>query len=210
MAEYQLKSTLKQIKDFDFNGEVVITRLNATREMVDFHHDRMKKSFPEMKEQEIWQRINNIVIRDNIFNEAMKKIVSSYEFNINSEDIAHVVENMKKGNPAFKNASEEALKIMAQRMIEKELVFRDIQKQWKIEVSDDEVKNVLQKMYEQTNYPIRDLMSDPAKLQGLKAPILEQKTADELIKKIKYKLDTEAIKKNATPPQQPKKDETKK
>ena len=66
-------------------------------------------------------------------------------------------------------------------------------------------------MYEQTNYPIRDLVNDPAKLQGLKAPVLEQKTADAIIAKIKWKLDQEAIRKNATASQQePKKDEQKK
>ena len=86
---------------------------------------------------------------------------------------------------------------MAQRMIEKELIFQDLQKKWKIEVTDDEVKSILQKMYEQTNYPIRDLVNDKEKLQNLKGPILEQKTADELIKKIKYKLDREAIIKNS-------------
>lgn len=207
----QLKSTCRRVKEFDFGGEVVIDRLSAAKEMVDFHHDRMKKSFPEMKEQEIWQKINNIVIRDNVFNAAMKKIVSCYEFKIDSEDIKLVVNNIKKSNPAFEKAREEVLNIMAQRAIEKELIFQDVQKLWKIEVSDQEVKDVLQKMYETTNYPIRDLMNDPKKLEGLKAPILEQKTADVIISKIKWKLDHEAIRKNATPPKtETKKEENKK
>ncbi len=207
----QLKSTCKRVKEFDFSGEVVIDRLNAAKEMVDFHHDRMKKSFPDMKEQEIWQKINNIVIRDNVFNAAMKKIVSCYEFKIDSEDIKFVVENMKKSNPAFEKAKAEVLNLMAQRAIEKELIFQDVQKLWKIEVADQEVKDVLQKMYETTNYPIRDLMNDPKKLEGLKAPILEQKTADVIISKIKWKLDREAIMKNATPPKtEAKKEENKK
>lgn len=200
MAQMKLKSTVKRIKDFDFSQEVVITRLQASREMVKFHHDRMKKSFPEMKEEDIWQKINSIVIRDNVFNEAMKKTVTCYEMNINSEDVKQVVENMKKANPNFAQANEQALSLMAQRSIEKELIFRDLQKLWKIEVSDKEVKDVLQKMYETTNYPIRDIINDPKKIEGLKAPILEQKTADTLIGKLKWKLDREAIMKNATPP----------
>ncbi len=200
MAQMKLKSTVKRIKDFDFSQEVVITRLQASREMVKFHHDRMKKSFPEMKEEDIWQKINSIVIRDNVFNEAMKKTVTCYEMNINSEDVKQVVENMKKANPNFAQANEQALSLMAQRSIEKELIFRDLQKLWKIEVSDKEVKDVLQKMYETTNYPIRDIINDPKKIESLKAPILEQKTADTLIGKLKWKLDREAIMKNATPP----------
>lgn len=207
----QFKSTCKKIKEFDFGGEVVIDRLSATREMVDFHHDRMKKSFPEMKEKEIWQKINNIVIRDNVFNAAMKKVVDSYEFKIEKEDIDTVVAGLKKANPWLEKAKTEVLEVMAKRMIEKELIFQDVQKLWKIEVSDQEVKDVLQKMYETTNYPIRDLMNDPKKIEGLKAPILEQKTADVIISKIKWKLDHEAIRKNATPPKtETKKEENKK
>lgn len=207
----QFKSTCKKIKEFDFGGEVVIDRLSATKEMVDFHHDRMKTSFPDMKEKEIWQKINNIVIRDNVFNAAMKKVVDAYEFKIEKEDIDKVVDGLKKTNPRLEKAKTEVLEIMAKRMIEKELIFQDVQKLWKIEVSDQEVKDVLQKMYETTNYPIRDLMNDPKKIEGLKAPILEQKTADVIISKIKWKLDHEAIKKNATPPKtETKKEENKK
>lgn len=207
----QFKSTCKKIKEFDFGGEVVIDRLSATKEMVDFHHDRMKTSFPDMKEKEIWQKINNIVIRDNVFNAAMKKVVDAYEFKIEKEDIDKVVDGLKKANPRLEKAKTEVLEIMAKRMIEKELIFQDVQKLWKIEVSDQEVKDVLQKMYETTNYPIRDLMNDPKKIEGLKAPILEQKTADVIISKIKWKLDHEAIKKNATPPKtETKKEENKK
>lgn len=207
----QFKSTCKKIKEFDFGGEVVIDRLSATKEMVDFHHDRMKTSFPDMKEKEIWQKINNIVIRDNVFNAAMKKVVDAYEFKIEKEDIDKVVDGLKKANPRLEKAKTEVLEIMAKRMIEKELIFQDVQKLWKIEVSDQEVKDVLQKMYETTNYPIRDLMNDPKKIEGLKAPILEQKTADVIISKIKWKLDHEAIKRNATPPKtETKKEENKK
>lgn len=204
----QFKSTLKKIKDFDFSKEIVITKLQASKEVVDFHHDRMKKSFPDMKEPEIWQKINNIVIRDNVFNAAMKEIVSCYEFNIDDGEIKKISENIKKSSPSFAKAREEVVNLMAQRAIEKELVFQDLRKLWKIEVSDKEVKDILQKMYEQTNYPIRDIINDEKKINSLKAPVLEQKIADAVIGKFKWKLDKEAIKKNAT--QAPQKEENKK
>lgn len=208
MANNQFKSTLKKIKDFDFSKELVISKLQASKEMVDFHHDRMKKSFPDMKEQEIWQKINNIVIRDNVFNAAMKEIVSCYEFSLDEKEIKNIVENIRKSSPSFEKARDEVLHLMAQRALEKELVFRDLQKIWKIEVSDKEVKEILQKMYEQTNYPIRDIINDEKKINNLKAPVLEQKTADAIIGKFKWKLDKEAIMKNAS--SAPQKEETKK
>lgn len=197
MEKNFLKSTCKRTKEFDFSQEVVIDRLAATPEAVSFHAKRMKETFPNLSEQEIWEKVNAIVIRDNVFNAAMQKIVPCYEMDINEEEVSRMAEWLRRNNQSLANAEERVLRLIAQRMIEKQLVFEDVQKLWNIEVTNEEVLNILKKMYEETNHPIRDIVNDQAKIDALKPTLLEQKTADVIISHLKYRLDPVAIQKNA-------------
>jgi len=193
----QLKSTCKRIKEFDFNEEVVIGRLSVTPDAVNFHLQRMKETFPNMTEQEIWNKVNAIIIRDNVFNAAMQKIVPCYEMHIDQQEIIGLSNWLKNNNPSLANANDNILAMIAQRMIEKQLVFEDVQKLWNITVSNEEVINMLRKMYEETNHPIREIINDQAKIDALKPTLLEQKTADVIISHLKYRLDWESIKRVA-------------
>jgi len=192
-----LKSTCKRVKDFDFSQEVIIDRLSATPDAVSFHVSRMKETFPNLSEQEIWNKVNAIIIRDNVFNAAMQKIVPCYEMNIDQEEVTRMADWLRHNNKSLENAEDRILRLIGQRLIEKQLVFEDVQKLWKIEVTNEEILNILKKMYEETNHPIRDIVNDQAKIDALKPTLLEQKTADVIISHLKYKLDPEAIKKNA-------------
>jgi len=195
--QQQLKSTCKRIKEFDFNEEVVIDRLSVTPDAVNFHLKRMKETFPNMTEQEIWNKVNAIIIRDNVFNAAMQKIVPCYEMHIDQQEIIGLSNWLKNNNPSLANANDNVLAMIAQRMIEKQLVFEDVQKLWNITVSNEEVITMLRKMYEETNHPIREIINDQAKIDALKPTLLEQKTADVIISHLKYRLDWESIRKVA-------------
>ncbi|MCQ2747705.1 MAG: hypothetical protein MJ223_00145 [Mycoplasmoidaceae bacterium] len=56
--------------------------------------------------------------------------------------------------------------------------------------------------YKQTNKLIRDILNDPKRMNSLRQTILEEKIADSICKKLKFKLDREAILKNAAASQQ--------
>jgi len=193
-----LKTTITKIKEPDFSKEVVIKELRATKETVDWHFNQMKKALGEkVSDQEIWQRINSLVLRDNVFNEAMKIIVPCYDIKIDPEDLKNVSEFVRKSNPGLANADEKLINIMAQRMIEKQMVFMQLAKEWNVVVTDEEAKTMLENYYKQTNNPIRDVLSNPKAMEGVKATIHEQKMADEICKKLKWKADWESIHKAA-------------
>ena len=191
-------STIKKIKEPDFSNEITITKLSASKEMIDWHFNKMKDTFGEkLTNEDIWKRIHSLVLRDNIFNESMKIIVPCYEIKIDPEQLKQIAEIVKKNNKDLEKAPQPYIDMVAQRMIEKQMVFACLAKEWKIEVKDEEAKTMLENYYKQTNQPIRDMLNNPKAMQGIKNTMLEQKIADEVCKKLKYKIDWETVKKNA-------------
>ncbi|MCQ2957042.1 MAG: hypothetical protein MJ233_04395 [Mycoplasmoidaceae bacterium] len=49
----------------------------------------------------------------------------------------------------------------------------------------------------ETNKPIRDIVNDPKRMEAIRRTILEQKIANTICSKLKFKMDNEAILKNA-------------
>ena len=191
-------STIKKIKEPDFSKEVVIDKLTASKEMIDWHFNKMREALGnKATNEEIWKRINSLVLRDNVFNEAMKIIVPCYEIKIIPEQLKQISELLRKGNPSLKEAPEPFVNMMGQRMIEKQMIFACLAREWKVEISDAEAQGVLENYYRQTNQPIRDILSNPKAMEGVKNTMLEQKLADMVCSKLKWKADWESIRKNA-------------
>ncbi|MCQ3914361.1 MAG: hypothetical protein MJ201_00815 [Mycoplasmoidaceae bacterium] len=51
--------------------------------------------------------------------------------------------------------------------------------------------------YKETNHPIREILNDPKRMEAIRRTILEQKIANAICSKLKFKMDNEAILKNA-------------
>ncbi|XQP55748.1 MAG: hypothetical protein ACOQNY_02980 [Mycoplasmoidaceae bacterium] len=191
-------TTIKKIKEPDFSKEVVIDRLVADKQAVDFHFNRMKKEFGDkLSDQEIHKRIHNMVVRDNIFNAAMHIIVPCYEIKIDEKDIKNIAEAFAKNDPRLAKAPFEYVKMMATRMVEKEMLFAVLSKEWNITVDDTELRNALDAYYKETNHPIRDILNDPKRMESIRKTILDQKIANAICAKLKFKMDNEAILRNA-------------
>ncbi len=191
-------SSIKKLKDPDFSKEVVIDRLVADKQAVDFHFNRMKKEFGDkLSDADIRKRIHNMVVRDNIFNAAMHIIVPCYEIKIDPKDLQNIIDSFIKGDPRLAKAPYEYVKTMATRLMEKEMLFAVLAKEWKIVVDDKELRDSLDNYYKETNKPIREILNDPKRMEAIRRTILEQKIANEICKKLKFKMDNEAILKNA-------------
>lgn len=196
--ETKAQSTIKKIKEPDFSKEVVIDRLIADRQAVDFHFNRMKKEFGDkMSDQEIQKRIHNMVVRDNIFNAAMHIIVPCYEIKIADADLKNITDSMIKADPRLAKAPYDYVKTMATRMMEKEMLFSVLAKEWNVAVDDKELRDSLDRYYKETNHPIREILADPKRMEAVRKTILDQKIANAICSKLKFKMDNEAILKNA-------------
>jgi len=192
-------SSIKKISEPDFSKEVVIDRVNLLPERV-FRQQQeiLKKTFGDrMSDEEVVNRINQMVIRDKIFDTAMKIIVPCYELKVAEQDINDFVKKIKDSNPDMVKAPEEYLKAIATRNIEKQLVFIALAEEWNIKPTDQDAKNMLLDYYKATNNPVREKLNDQAELDNVKAILTEQVVANRICASLKCKIDNEAIRKNA-------------
>lgn len=181
------KSTIKKIRDLDLSEKIILKEIMADKAMVQWHYDKMKATMKDkVTEQEIWRRINAIIIRDNIFNAAMEKLVNFYEFQIIEQDITEIATKLKE---LFPDRELEVLKDVAEKMLIKEMIFEDLSNLWNIKVTDDEVKAALDSYYKFTNESVKNYLEDQDKFENIRKTIFEEKMANEIISRIKYELD---------------------
>ncbi|MDE6472827.1 MAG: hypothetical protein K2K73_00235 [Ureaplasma sp.] len=185
-----LKSKIKNKKPIDWTHTIVISDLAVDQNILKMHEERVNNIFASLSDLEKQQQVTNIIIRDNLFNKAMDFIISHYEIEIDPSDIEMLKVNLKN---AFPQAQENVLNDIASKLIQKLLIFKDIQTEFNIDVSDEELISVLKDYYEKTNKPIRDFMQDEKSFQAAKNTLLEEKTTSFIIEK--FPRDLEELKK---------------
>jgi FKBP-type peptidyl-prolyl cis-trans isomerase (trigger factor) len=121
-----MKSTLKQKQPLDINKEIQITRLHADPNMIQQHVKNLKNLFKNESDQQINQRVTQIIARDNIFNAIMNEIVHNYDITFDEQELTQLVERIK---PQFQNRSDDVLREIARKIIIKSLIFQQLAKE---------------------------------------------------------------------------------
>lgn len=181
-----LKSIIKSKKPIDWTHTIVIDDLQVDQNILKMHEERVNNIFASLSDIEKQQQVTNIIIRDNLLNKAMDFIVSHYDIEVDLNDIEMLKVNLKN---AFPQALENVLNEIATKLIQKLLIFKDIQDEFNIIVSDEELISVLKDYYEKTNKPIRDFMQDEKSFQAAKNTLLEEKTTSFIIEKFPRDLE---------------------
>jgi FKBP-type peptidyl-prolyl cis-trans isomerase (trigger factor) len=119
----ELKSKIQKLHEIDTSKELVITRLMADRNMIEAHRKRLSDLFKNDTPEQINNKVNNIIVRNNVFNAAMNEIIKAYQVTFDSEEVNNTISRIK---PQFPTATEDNLKGLAQRVILKALVFQDL------------------------------------------------------------------------------------
>ncbi len=174
----KLLSTIKKIKDLDYNQKFEIKKLFANPDTLEAQRSQMKSINPKATPDEVEKRVFNLVVRDNIFNAIMNYIVTCYEFNIDKSEIEKYSERVKT---IYKNAPAEKINEITEITLKKTLVFSELAKLWDIRTTDEETKNSLQNYYKMTNNPIRDILENKNQFEGYKQMIQDQKITAEII-----------------------------
>jgi hypothetical protein len=81
-----MKSTIKLSTNIPTEKELEITRLFADKNAVEAHRQRLQNIFKNETPQQINEKINNLIARDNAFNAAMNEIVKCFEINVDQEE----------------------------------------------------------------------------------------------------------------------------
>ena len=69
------------------------------------------------------------------------------------------------------------------KIIAKALIFQDLQKEFTIEIKDEELTKILESYYEETNLSIRDFKENKAQWEAAKSTLLEEKTTAFIVDK---------------------------
>jgi hypothetical protein len=122
----QLKSTIKKIKEINLDQKILLTQLHADKGLVEQHQQRLKNIFKSDTQEQLNQKLTNIVIRDNLFNEAMLIVVPCFEIKLDEDEVKSTAEKLKT---QFANASPEVVTNIAGKVITKTLIFQELAKE---------------------------------------------------------------------------------
>lgn len=155
--------------------------------LFEIHKERINKIFEKATPEQKEMQLQNIMIRDTIFNQAMAIVASCFEFELDQNEVNNLIEPLKKSVAKLPGMSDEVyeakIKDIATKLIQKQLMFEIIAEKDNITVSDEETKKVLDDYYAATNFPVGDVMRDPAKLENARRTLLEEKITVHIIEK---------------------------
>ncbi len=175
------KSKIINKREIDWTTPIVISELNVDPNILEEHTKRVNNVFKHLSPEQKQAQIYNIVVRDNIFNKAMDILQQCYDIEYDEAELNEIKESIK--NSQYGENYSKFIDDIAEKIIKKELIFADIAKEYNIEVSDEELINVLKSYYEETNQPIRDFMSNKEQFQVAKESLLSEKITSFIIDK---------------------------
>lgn len=192
MSNIQLNSKIRKVKDIPWNETLFIDKINFDQNLFNIHKQRIDKVFEKATEQVREEQLQNILLRDTLFNKSMEIIASCYEYEIDKNDIENFVQPLKINFPIGDNPEEiynKRISEIAQKLVQKQLIFNQLAKDENITVDKDETMKVLNEYYEATNMPINEIISDPQKLTSAVSALLEEKITAFIINKFPKNLD---------------------
>lgn len=166
------KSKIINKSPIDWDETIHISELRMDPNLLKAHTDRVNTVFAHLSEQERRQQIQNIVVRDNIFNIAMEYIDKFYEIEFDREELNNLIIQLTNNLP---KEYAQFIPEIAKKAIKKDLIFNDIAQEYGIEISNEELINILNQYYSQTKQPIKDFMKDANKFEAAKKTLLEEK-----------------------------------
>jgi len=185
MANIELKSTIKPIKAIDWDHKLIISKLIFDQDLFDSHKARIDKVFAKAPAEVKEQQLQNILLRDTLFNHAMAVIASSFEFNVLNEDAKPfynaLVTNFPKNPELDIKDYENRMEEIAIKLVEKQLIFSYLCQEHHIGVTREETMKVLDDYYKTTNMPIRDILNSEEKLRTAEMSLLEEKITSFII-----------------------------
>lgn len=186
-SEFKFKSTAKLIKPIPWDTKINVEKIMFDPNLYEIHAQRIAKVFEKESDEVKNMQLQNILIRDTIFNIAMGIISDCFEFHLDQEEIEKIIPGLKAGVRKLENMPDEAyeakIRDIATKLVQKELMFEKIAADEKITVTDEETKKVLDDYYAATNMPINDILHDDEKFANAKRTLWEEKVTVYIIDK---------------------------
>lgn len=184
------KSTVTKKTNIDYSKAFVIEQLFADPKMIENHVAKLREIYKNASEAFIRNQVDNIIVKENAFNQVMTYLVTCFEFKYDAVEISTIQARIKT---QMTHLNDDQAKDLATKLIQKGLVFNVLAQENKLDVSDDDVKQYLDQYYQSTNNSINQYLNNPEKFNEIKNIILEEKITQWVISKFKISLTIQNI-----------------
>lgn len=184
------KSTLIKKGNIDYTKQFNVETLVADQKMLEMHAQRIKGVYKNANDDFIRSQIDQIILKENAFNQIMTYITSLYEYKYDEEEVKTLIERLKA---QFNEPESTKITQLAQRLIQKGLIFEQLAIENNIVISDEQTKDYLDTYYKNTNQPINEFLNDKNKFNEIKSIILEEYITQWLIQKFKVWVDLKTL-----------------
>jgi hypothetical protein len=121
-----MKSTIKKIAPLNTDKEETIKSLRIDRQMIEIHLKRLTELFKTDTPEQIGQKLQGIILRDNLFNAIMEEVVRSFEVTFDDEEIQDIAKHLVN---QFPDKKAEVINEIAKKVIIKKMVFEELAKE---------------------------------------------------------------------------------
>lgn len=193
MNEIKLNSTCTRTKEIPWDDTIYISKIMFDPALFETHKARIEKVFANVPDEVKEQQLQNVLLRDTLFNKAMEKVVTCYDFKIDpvdTEKYADLLRTSIMSNENIPNSEKETrLAQIAEKLVQKELIFNDIATTYNISVDAQETLNVLKEYEKTTGNTVDEIKADKEKLTGAVSALLEEKITAFIINKFDKNFD---------------------
>lgn len=203
-----MKSKIEKKNEIDFSKELIAKSYVPSEELIQAHMSRLVNVLPDtVTKKEIREKALAILYREAAYNEIMEYLSKQFTYKISETELQEFIDRIKaniniqslitKGENKERNKEEQEqfnkyATDLATKVVIKGLIYEVLQKDYKIEVSDDEVRVSLKAFNEQTKKPIDEILKDPKQFEEIRSLILEDRTTEFLLDKFKVKFSNES------------------
>ncbi|MDE7221853.1 MAG: hypothetical protein K2N40_01110, partial [Ureaplasma sp.] len=169
----------------NWENVIEIDDITMKPELIESHRNKINTIFANKDDTYRDDQLNKVILHDLLFTKSMDTLVQFYKFEFNQEELSEI---MKMVKITYTNLDDKALRIISEKTVMRELIFADLQKEFDISVTDDEITKILLGYYETTNQSIHEFMNNDEQKKAARSSILGEKTISFIISKFKFDL----------------------
>ena len=185
-----MKSKIIKKLSINFEKEMVVDQVFIDKDEIQFHQKRLIELFKDLPKEEQNRKINDelkiIILKNNFFNKIMEFITPYYEFDLDADEVNKAKEQVKQNYPSRKD---DVIEMMAERVIEKQLIYDDLQNQFHIKLTQDQIDKMLEGVAKQANDTVENIKKDEPKYIALVSILQTEYTTSFLLNRFPLRVN---------------------
>ncbi|ADX98235.1 MPN555 family protein chaperone [Mycoplasma suis] len=178
----EFKSKITRRRPINWGTEITISEIRPIPNLVENFEEVLKAMNPGITDEEIAAKKREIIEKDNIFNFVMDEVASAYSIEFDEEEVR---EREKKLSESYKGYSGDEIRNSVKVMILKDLIYEDLAREWRIEVSEELARETLRDFLDKTGQKHDEYLNDPARIEMVRKSIMEQIITQRIINAFK-------------------------